>query len=89
MDVTLHATIGDGNSHSFLEEMADRHTRGEHKVYAAIAAGKDAEKSFKTDFSAQHDLTSRQFNSMMVELKGKISGVRDSSPSISSCLRPA
>jgi hypothetical protein len=78
MHITLHTTIGDGNSHSFLEEMAVRHTRVEHKLYAAIAAGKDSEKSFKTEFSAQHDLTSRQFNSMMVEIKGKISGVRES-----------
>jgi hypothetical protein len=77
MHITLHTTIGDGNSYSFLEEMAERHTRIEHKLYAAIAAGKDAEKSFKTEFSEKPDLTSRQFNSMMVEVKGKISGVRE------------
>jgi IS605 OrfB family transposase len=77
MHITLHTILGDDTCRSFLEEMAERHTRVEHKMYAAIAAGKDSAKSFKTDFSAEHDLTSRQFNSMMVEIKGKISGVRE------------
>jgi len=77
MHITLHTILSDETCHSFLEEMAERHTRVEHKMYAAIAAGKDCEKSFKTDFSTKHNLTSRQFNSMMVEIKGKISGVRE------------
>jgi IS605 OrfB family transposase len=77
MHITLHTILGDEASHSFLEEMAERHTCIEHKLYAAIAAGKFAEKTFKTEFSEKHNLTSRQFNSMALEVKGKISGVRE------------
>jgi IS605 OrfB family transposase len=57
--------------------MAGNHTRIEHKLYAAIAAGKYNPGPFKKAFCAEHNLTSRQFNSMALEVKGKISGVRE------------
>lgn len=85
MHLTFHTEIKDGSCHDSLAEIARYHSSIERKLYAAIAAGKLAQKSrsdvnqpsFKVAFSEKHDLTSRQYNSMLLEVKGKIDGVRE------------
>ncbi len=57
--------------------MAGKNSRLNRKLYAAIAAGKYNPSVFKQQFCAEHALTSRQFNSMALEVNGKISGVRE------------
>ena len=58
--------------------MAAEHSSTSRKLHAAIAAGKFDQPGFKPAFSALHNLTSRQFNTMALEVKGKIDGTRES-----------
>ena len=77
MHLSFHSTIEDKACHVTLVTMAELHSRIERKLYAAMGAGKFNNGPFKSAFSAEHNLTSRQFNSMAVEVRGKISGVKE------------
>lgn len=78
MHITLHDVIRDTECHAVLSRMAALHGGLERKLYAAFAASRYDNAAFKRGFCSTYALTSRQFNSMAVEVKGKIDGVRES-----------
>jgi IS605 OrfB family transposase len=78
MHLTFHTAVpADAPLAQFLGGMARTHSVTERKLYAAIAAGKYDNAAFKRGFCSAHGLTSRQFNSMSAEVRGKIDGVRE------------
>ena len=78
MHLTFCSLIEDKAAYPAFAVMAAIHSSVERKIYAAIAAGKYNDDEFKRAFCDKHDMTSRQFNSMSTEVKGKISGTVES-----------
>jgi len=66
-----------GAADAALSAYASLYGQVERKLFAAIAAGKDPDE-LKSDCLKSYGITGRQFNAIDLELKGKISAVKES-----------
>ena len=78
MHLTFPARIDDETCHPALVVMAGIDSAVQRKLHAALAAGKYNDGPYKRGIEEEFNLTSRQFNAMANQAKGKIKATTES-----------